>query len=310
MTYPSKVEQHHKVMYAQSVQLVAQQRKNKLLPAVTIVPASGEAQSVADLVGQIGYVRGEARTRRNVENPVSGSRRWVVFPDDIKSGQYIDREDKFKTATDPTSTIVTAHTAAVTRGQMDALLGISPDGAGGFTVTDGGVYGVAREGKTPGAGTALPAGQYIAHGGVGLNLDKLMAAVEKLRLADFGIDEDLDPLYGLITPKQTTDLLKIAAASGVALNAFNIQQLQSGLPTSLMGVNWIMSNRVPTNASGHRMVAIWSKSNIIGGEWEGINGDMWNDTSADNLPYARVRTKIDAVRGEDKGVVVINCVES
>lgn len=309
MSYPAKVEQHHRLMYAQSVKLVTQQRTNKIATAVTVVPASGEAQSVTDLVGQIGYVRGEARTRRNVENPVSGSRRWVVYPEDIKSGQYIDREDKFKTATDPTSVYVTAHTAAVTRGQMDAMLGIEPDGAGGFAITGGGVYGVAREGKTPGVGTALPASQYIAHGSARLTLAKIIAAVELMQLADFGIDDELDPIYGLITPKQKTDLINIAANAPGQVNAFDVKTLESGKPTMLMGVNWIMSNRVPKNAAGNRLVGLWSKSNIIAGEWEGINGDMWNDTSADNLPYARVRTKIDCVRGEDKGVVVIECNE-
>ena len=88
-----------------------------------------------------------------------------------------------------------------------------------------------------------------------------------------------------------------------------MKQLESGKPTMLMGVNWIMSNRVPKTATAKRRVALWSKTNIIGAEWEAINGDMWNDTSADNLPYARVRTNIHAVRAQDKGVVVIPCTE-
>jgi hypothetical protein len=77
-----------------------------------------------------------------------------------------------------------------------------------------------------------------------------------------------------------------------------------------MGVNWIMTNRVPKNANGKRLVAVWSKMNIIGGEYEGINGDMWNDTSADNTPYARVRANVDAVRAQDAGVVIIPCTET
>jgi hypothetical protein len=309
--YPGNVEQHHKLQYAASVEMVAQQLKNPLLPAVTIVPASGEAQSVRDLVGKVDYVRGTARNRSNTENPVSGSRRWVVYDptNEIKSGQYIETEDKFRTATDPTSVFVKAHTGAVTRGQMDQLLGIEKVGAD-FTVTRGGIYGLAREGKTPNSvGTALPAGQYLPDDANGLTLDKLIEAVELLQLADFGIDNDLDPLFGLITPRQKSDLLRIAAATNANLNAFDVKQLESGKPTMLMGVNWIMTNRVPRSATGKRMIAIWSKANIIGGEWEPINGKMWNDTHADDLPYVRVRTNLDAVRGEDAGVVVIPCTE-
>lgn len=312
MPYAQNVEQFHRYQYAANVTMAAQQMSNPLLPAVTIVPATGEAQSVSELVSQLDYVRGEARTRRNIENPITGSRRWVVYDptNEVKSGQYLDREDKFKMAGDPTSTVVRAHTGAVTRGYMDNLLGVEKDGAGSFAITRGGIYGIAREGKTPGTGTALPAGQYLAEDANGLNLDKLIEAVEMLHLADFGIDSELDPLFGLISPKQKSDLLRIASATAANINAFDLKQLESGKPTMLMGVNWIMTNRVPKNANGKRLVGIWSKSNIIGGEYEGINGDMWNDTSADNLPYARVRANVDAVRAQDEGVVVIPCTES
>lgn len=310
--YPLHVEQHHKLTYNASVQMVAQQKKNPILEAVTVGPATGEAMSTSEFFGKVDYQRGTARNRTNVENPVSRSRRWVVYDpeNEIKSGEYIEKEDKFRTATDPTSMLVSAHTAAVTRGQMDQMLGIEKVG-GVFTVTRGGVFGIAREGKTPGAtGTALPASQYLSEDAAGLSLDKLIAAVEKLQLADWGIDTDLDPLYALITPKQKSDLLKIAAATANNLNAFDVKQLESGKPTTLMGVNWIMSNRVPVSATGKRLVAVWSKSNIIAGEWEPINGAMWNDTHADNLPYCRVRTNLDCTRADDTGVVIIPCTEA
>lgn len=313
--YPMHVEQHHKLMYANSVQMVAQQMRNPIMDAASIVAASGEAMSVRDLFGQVDYVRGEARNRRNVENPVSGSRRWVVYDaeNEIKSGQYIDREDKFKTATDPTSNIVRAHTAAVIRGQMDQLLGVEKQG-GSFRIARGGLYGIAREGKTPGVGTELPGAQYLTSDSDGLTLAKLIEAVETLNLADFGIDTELDPLYGLISPKQKSNLLSIAAATSTNLNAFDVKQLESGKPTMLMGVNWILSNRVPVGATGKpgagkRLVGIWSKSNLVGGEWEALNGHMKNDPHADDLPHVRVRTNLDAVRAEDKGVVIIPCTE-
>lgn len=312
MPYPMNVEQHHRLQYSNSVTMVAQQMRNVIMPAVTIIPANGEAQSVTDLFGQVDYMRGEARSRRNVENPVGGSRRWVVYEptDEIESGQYIDREDKFRTATDPTSNFVRAHTAAVTRGQMDQLLGIEKVGAN-FAVTRGGIYGIAREGKTPGAvGTALPDGQILPDDTNGLTLEKLILAVEMLQLADFGIDAQLDPLYGLITPKQKSDLLRIAAATAANINAFDVKQLESGQPTTLMGVNWIMTNRVPKSATGKRMVAIWSKTNIIGGEYQPLKGDMWNDTSAKNKPYCNVSCHLDCVRAQDEGVVVIPCTET
>lgn len=310
MPYVQNVEQHHVTTYAGNVRMVAQQMKNPLLDAVTVVPASGEALRAADLIGKKKYLRGEARSRRNPENPATGTARWLVFPEQpIESGQYIDKEDKFKMALDPTSNFMKADVAAVTRGYADTIMGLDEVSAGSYSVVGGGILGIAREGKTASTSqVALPAAQVIANGGTGLTLDKLRTAVKKLKQADFGIDAALDPLYGAITPEQENDLLGIAAASGTNLNAFTIEQLKSGKPTMLMGVSWILTNRLPKTAT-IRSCAIWAKSNIIVGEWEPITGDMWNDTAAKKLPYIYTSCRIDAVRVEDAGVIQIDCVE-
>lgn len=302
------VEQHHKLMYANNVKMVAQQKRNPLMGAVTEMPCNGEAHSVADLINSVEYQYGEERSRRNPENPVSKSRRWVVLPPVIESGEYITKEEKFRTATDPTSNYVKAHTLAVTRGWADRILGIRKQEDGTFSVTDGGILGKAREGKTPGAGTDLPTSQYVPHDNTGLNLDKLRMASKMLKKADFGI-EDEDPLFGLITPEQEDDLLGIAAASGQNLNTFNIEQLREGKPSRLMRINWIMTNRLPVNAAGKRLCPIFSKANIIAGNWQSIEGRIWNDSHAKNLPYCLVDAYVDCVRAEDKGVVVIECEE-
>lgn len=309
MSLEMLVEQHHKLQYAASVTMVAQQMKNPLEAAVTEVPASGEAQSVADLVNAVEYRRGEPRSRRNPENPASKSRRWIVLPEAIESGQYIEKEEKFATATDPTSTYVTVHTKAVVRGKMDLIVGVSKANDGNFYVTEGGILGHAREGKTPGVATPLPPSQFIDHGGLGLNIEKLREARLLLKKADFGIEDD-DPLYSLISPQQEDDLLAIAQQSGPALNAFNIEQLRAGKPTPLLGINWILSNRVPLKEpAGPRLIPLWSKANIVNGRWQGIDGRLWNDTSAKNLPYCLVDAYFDAVRAQDKGVVAIECIE-
>lgn len=303
----TQVEQHHRLTYGNSVTMVAQQTTIPIAGAVTTVPASGEAMSATDLYAAGEYTYGEDRGRRNPENPVSGTRRWLIRPEEIESGQYIDDEDKFDTAMDPTSNFVKVHTARVIRGRQDRIIGVRKvDNT--FVVTDGGILGNAIEGKRPGAsGTALPAGQIIPVGGTGLTLSKLMDAQETLQTADFGIEDD-DPLYALISPKQVRNLLDIAAASTVPLNAFQIQQLQTGKPTGLMGLTWIVSNRVPKDSAGNWLVPVWSKANIVEGVWAEIAGDMWNDSGAKNKPYVHVGTRRDTVRLQDKGVIAITCL--
>jgi len=307
MPIATLVEPHHRLTYSNNVIMVAQQNRNPLADAVTSIRATGEAMSAGDILNAVEYVYGEERSRTNVENPLSGSRRWLVRPPEIKSGQYIDDEDKFDMAMDPTSNFVTGHTKAVLRGCMDRIVGVRKLN-GAYSVVDGGILGDAIEGKRPGtSGTALPAGQIVPAGGTGLTIDKMRSAILALNQADFGLEDD-DQLYGLISPVQKDNLLAIAQASGAALNAFNIEQLKTAKPTSLMGINWIFSNRVPKDASGNWLCPIWAKSNIVEGVWQDVEGDMWNDTHADNKPYVRARTRRDVVRLQDKGVVVLTCV--
>lgn len=302
------VQQHHKLQYSNSVTMVAQQKKDPFAAAVTDVDAKGEAQSTTDLFDAGEYAYGEDRSRRNPEMPVTGSRRWLVRPPVIESGQYIDTEDKFATATDPTSSIVVTHTNRVRRGKADRTMGIRKvDGQ--YVVADGGILGYATEGKRGESKLSLPASQYVPVGATGLTIAKLREAKLALKLAEFGMEDD-DPLFCVITPNQEDDLLAIAEASATPLNAFNIEQLREGKPGRLMGVTWIMTNRVPVNDAASRLCPIFSKANIVRGIWQDIMGDMWNDTSAKNKPYAYVSAYIDAVRNEDKGVVVIECKEN
>jgi hypothetical protein len=301
------VEPHHKLMYSGNVTMVAQQKRNPLMGAVTEVSASGEAQSVADLLGQLEYLYGEDRSRRNPENPTPRSRRWVVRPPVIESGEYIDKVDRFDMAMDPTSSITVNHVTAVTRGWADRILGIRKDGTD-FAVTDGGILGRATEGKRGTSTIALPSGQYIDDNSEGLTLDKIREVKLKLEKADFGLEDD-DQIYAILTPQQKDDLIGIAAQTETSLNAFQLEQIRTGKPTSLMGINWLFTNRLPKDSDGNRLIPFWSKKNIVAGVWQGIQGDMWNDTSAKNMPYAYVSAYVDCVRIEDKGVVVARCVE-
>jgi hypothetical protein len=309
MSYPQNVLPHHKEMYSSNVMLVAQQLRNPLMGAVTEVPAAGEAMSASDLFDKVRYSRNGARSRRNVETKIARDRRWLVRPEDfIVAADYIDKAEKFDTAYDPTSMFVRTFTAAVTRGWADTLLGIDEPEDGVFEVSGTGILGLARSGRSPGAGAPLPSSQFVPHGSTGLTIAKLREVKLALNTADFGL-ETTDQLYAALTPYQIDDLLEIAETEGTAMTPSMKEELRSGKPVGLMGITWIVTNRLPTNDAGQRLCPVWSKDNIVAGVWQGIQGETWNDTHADNLPYAKVSCMLDAVRLQDKGVVVMECVE-
>lgn len=308
MSYQQQVEAHHRLTFSRNVMLAAQMMNNPLRDAVTIVPASGEAQDIADLINAIEYTEGEDNSRRNPENVPDRARRWLVRPGVIESGQYITKEEKFDQSQDPTSSLVLAHTKAVNRGLYDRILGVKKTNSG-FSIAGGGILGKIYEGKNPNSTKSLPGGNFIAHGSEGLTAAKLRAATEAMELEDFGLETDQE-IFGLITPKQKTDLINLALETKASLNPFDVENIREGKPGRLLGINWLFSNRVPTDSNGHRMVPLWSKDNIVCGMWQDIVGDMWNDTNAKNLPYIYVDAYPACGRVQDGGVRVIPCVES
>ena len=281
MSYQKTVEPHQRLTFTRNVKMVAQMMNNPLLGAVTTVPANGEAKDIADLVNSLEYLEGEDYSHRNPENVPGRGRRWLMRPTVIESGQTITKEEKFDQSQDPTSTLVTSHTKAVNRGVYDRILGVLKTGAG-FELAGGGILGRVYNGKTPSSTTALPAGNFIAadYGDTGtahgLTTTKLRGATEAMELEDFGLETD-EEIYGLITPKQKTDLLNLALETGKSLNPFEVKNIEDGKPGKLLGVNWLFSNRVPKDSDGYRQCPLWSKDNIVCGEWQGIQGDMWNN---------------------------------
>lgn len=309
MSLEVKLEAHHVQMYRDNVQMRAQQLQNRIRAAITEAPASGKAVSAADLVGSVEAQEMEGRDRRNIENVPVNSRRWLIFPKETRSGQYFDTEDKMRQIRDPQSVAINTHTAAVNRAVADKIMGIKYVRKGVFDLRPGGILGGAVDGENPGgARVQMPSKCFTPHAGTGLTLAKLIGSKERLNIDDFGMEDD-DELFCAITPKQVTDLLNIAAATGANLNQFDIDQLKTGKPTTLVGITWIVTNRTYKTEAGIRWCPIWSKKNIIMGVWQDIKGDIWEDTSANKTPYGRVNAFVDVVRIEDEGVHVIECAE-
>lgn len=315
MSYRQTVEAHHRSTYAANVELVAQQMQNPLRACVTTVTATGEAQSMADLIGAKEYIEAEDYSRRNPENSPKRTRRWLIRRNSIEDGDYITKEERFDQTQDSSSKLVENSVLTVERGVYDRILGVKRDDAGVFRIATGGIMGDVAEGKTPDSRTVLPSGNYIGvqvgGGGsnTGLNAEKLRAGCEGMELEDFGLETDQE-IFGLISPKQKTDLINLALATKGALDPFQLEAIRSGKPGTLLGINWKFSNRVPYDANGHRLIPLWTRDNVVAGFWQDVIGDMWNDTNAKNLPYYFTDANLDAGRIEDKGVRIIRCAEA
>lgn len=304
MTFDTRVEQSHKLMFSNNVELALQQLGSKLRPYVSEKPCSGEAEAASDLVQPVNYERQAGRPRSNIDNKGEFVRRWLMYRDPIATGQYLDREDRWRAAMDPSSELVRAHAAAIGRGIDDTILGIDPTGA----VESGGLLGAVVEGKRPGgAGVALPSAQITVHGGAGLTIAKLRKARKRLGLDENDLDREMPVMA--ITANQDDDLLGIVESASANLNMLEQPHIVDGKVQRLMGFTFVRCNRLPKSGTT-RSCPVWIKSKVVLGVWQDIRTDMFNDTSAANTPVIRIDAVMDATRIEDKGMHIVECTEA
>ncbi len=297
------VEQSFRYTYQDTVELVAQQIRSKLRSLVTEKPISGAATAASDLVGSVKARRRGTKRRSNFENDANFARRWLMFRDKIESGQYIDEEDVLRRINSSQSELTRAHIASVQREVDDIILGLDSDGV----VDVGGMLGTVTEGQTPRATSAFPSAQTMEHGGAGLTMAKLKAVREQFAWADYDLDFE-EPVMA-ITPTQMTDLLQIVIDAGSSINLADQSQLVDGKVTRFMRMNFTEINRLPIAGTTRSCVA-WMPSNIVLGVHQDVDGDVWNDTHAGNMPYMEASGRFDCTRKQDSGVIQVECTES
>jgi hypothetical protein len=302
MPFDTRVEASHQLGLSTAVEMALQQMGSKLRPYVSEKPASGEAIPASDLVGPVVAQRGSGRRRSNIENPAPFERRWLEYKDPLETGQYLDKEDTFRSAMNPASEIIKTHTNAMGRGIDDIILGLEADGS----VGDGGILGTVKTGKRLSGSSVFPATNTIVHGGAGLTIAKLRAVRKKLSLAE----NDMDRVQAVmaIGAEQADNLLGIAEATAANLNPFEQRQLESGKITQLMGFKFVEINRLPLSSTT-RTCPVWLPEMVVLGVWQDVVSNMWNDTSARNTPYMHIDCYIDCARKQDGGVFAIECTE-
>ncbi|MEC9435158.1 MAG: phage capsid protein [Pseudomonadota bacterium] len=303
MSFDQLVEAHHQLGMSNAVELALQRLGPKLRPYVTEKPCIGEAVPASDLLGTVKARRGQGRRRSNIENPVPKTRRWLEYRDPIETGQYLDKEDKFRSAMEPQSEIIQAHANAIGRAIDDLILGLDDDG----NLSVGGILGSAVEGKRLSSTSTLGAEFKTVHGGTGLSIAKLRKARKKL-----GLSENDLALYTpvcAITTTQMDDLLGIVETASANLNMLEQPHIVDGKVKRLLGFDFVEHNGLYKTGTT-RCCPVWLKNNIVLGVWQDVQTRAWNDTAARNTPYVHIDAYMDCVRKQDAGVHVIECTEA
>jgi hypothetical protein len=297
MSFEQRVEAHHRVQYLDNFMLSTRYNGSKLAPYFTERSVSGEGSVAADLIGKSKMERAQARDRNNPDNPPDRTRRWLSNRGIVKTGQYLDQENKWNMIGDPQSELIAGQAVAAAEFKDRICLGINNEGE----VEQGGLLGPVIEGKTGGGATvAFPAGNILAHSNTGLTVAKMRATRKKM-----GLDENdlasIRPVWAIST-EEMDDLLAIIEAGGAGgLNVLEHPLMVDGRVKRFMGFDLLECNILPKSGQVRTTVA-WIKTKVVLGVWQEVTPKLWNDSHAWNTPYAGISMNMDATRIEDLGV--------
>lgn len=258
--------------YSTNLELLLQQRGSPFRNFCRKANAAGsKSYRFLSQVGKVaaGRQTGPAEPIDNQAMSLDG--RWVNMPLPFKFQTIVDDIDLLQTNIEPTGAYVTSAVEALNRGITDAFFAS--------------YYGTAKTGETGSVSTSFTAGNQIAvdvgaGAATGLNLEKLRA-VRKLaqqKFVDFGFER---PVMAL-NAKAHDDLLALTQVVSTDFNTKPV--LVDGMVSSFLGIDFVMSEQIPTDSSGYYRLPFWVPSGVGEAVWYDIKTDIREMPQMTNKP--------------------------
>lgn len=229
----------------------------------------------------------------NIDVTLDG--RWV-FPTKKGWGTVVDELELMQTNIAPQGAFVRDAVAALNRDKDDLFINA--------------FFGNAQTGETGGTSTAFDTNNQIAASEgstTGLNIDKLRAAQQIL--LENEVDIDMEKIYIAMSPKQHDDLLALTQVTSTDFNTRPVLGTD-GMVRQFLGMNIVITNRLPTDGSGDRRLPVWVESGMGCGMWKDITGTVRTRPDLHTDPdYVEATLMIGFTRLEEAKCVEIKATE-
>ena len=278
--------------YSSNVQMLSQQMSSKLRGSVDVESIVGKNA----FFEQIDSTAAVLRTSRHGDTPqidTPHSRRRVSLAD-YEWADLIDDTDKIRSLVDPTSAYAKNAAAAMNRAMDDVVITA--------------INASASTGVSGATGVALPSTQKFATSNQsdGLTIAKLLAAKKNFD------NNDIDPSrkrFLVCGPQQIADLLAVTQVTSSDFNT--VKALAQGDINSFLGFEFIMSNRLPFDATNgdDRLVFAYTEDAIklaIGKDVSAQISERADKSYSTQVYYCM---SLGATRMEEKAVFQIPCHE-
>lgn len=274
---------------------LAQQKKSKLLKAVTLEDLNAEF----GFYDQIGAVDPVERVSRHADTPmteVPHSRRRA-HQRDWEMSDIIDTQDIAR-AFDPTSRYTEAFGSGMAR-TMDR-------------VVIEGMFADALTGKSGASTVVFPSGNQIpvdyVETGSPANASLTPAKVRRAReLILDKTDDDEDELFISCSQRELNQMMRTLEVGSIDYN--EVKPLVEGKVDKWCGFNFIRlpSARFQLDGNGHRRIPAWSKSGMLFVRPAGLETNCQKDPTKGYNWRLHTKATFGAVRMEEDRVVEIKC---
>ena len=268
--------------YKSNVTLLFQQEGSLLRPVLREEVGKGKI-IYFELIAPTAAIKRTVRHQLTPQTPSVHSRRGCIM-EDYEWNDYVDDQDKIRMLIDPTSPYARNGAYALGR-TLDNTI---------YTQ----LRGNALTGETGSGTQALPAGQKIAHGSVGMTLEKILQAHRMLGRNKVPMRDR----YFIVEPFGIEDLLNLPEITSADYNS--VKSLMTGEVNSFMGFSWV--NYLEMAAESNVFYALACHKDAAG---LAMGEDIM--TRIDELPergyttQVYLRSTFGAVRIQDEGVVEI-----
>lgn len=244
--------------YANTVALLSQQMGSRIRPFCTVGTYEGKAGQV---VQQIGAVSPQKKTSRHSDKPLISTPhdvRWV-YPEDYEWADLIDSEDRLRTAADFDSPYAVNGAQAIARVAIDDQ------------IIDA-YFGTNKTGENGTTSTVFDTNNIVdSAGSTALTYAKVRDGLKILQDSD--VDIEMEDICCVIGPQQHDDLLGIAEA--ISQDYVSKPVVENGRVKYWMGINWIVSTRLPLTSDDRRCM-LFARS--------GLHLGVWQDTKTEIAP--------------------------
>lgn len=267
---------HFVEQFTTNVAHLLQIKGGKLRMTVGEDTHEGDAAVPVDQYGSVEMQEVTSRFAPMGRVDAATDRRWV-HPTDFSLPQMVDTFDKLRLMVDPQGPLSQAAIKAASR-KIDVILrdAFFADAKTGRAGAGTETFDTTNHRVDAAVGAAAD---------TGLNVDKILRAKRIMQDGNVDFEESGDP-YMMITPQQEEDLLRQSQVINTDFftNPGNAPVLVDGRLTRFAGVNIIVSNLTPSNAS-YRLVPMWVKDGMHLGIWKDITARVDERPDIEGVPF-------------------------